>query len=152
VHLARRRFGFGDVSIVMVPFVQLVGGRLVVVQQNLIRRQKQHFVALENCDVDLILGLNGFVWVAPHVEAAAQPGEAGADMVCPPVNAGQMENVARVARCIQALAALYFPIYPASIADVYELSLQEKVPLDGMLDRSFLSIVASLEVQRRASR
>jgi exosome complex component RRP4 len=44
---------------------KLAGGQLVQVQHNLIKRQKQHFVALEALGVDIIFGVNGAVWIAP---------------------------------------------------------------------------------------
>ena len=57
---------------------QLRNGQLVVVPPALIRRLKSHFTALP-CGVDLILGLNGFVWVSKHVAASEQEGEEGFD-------------------------------------------------------------------------
>lgn len=44
----------------------------------LIRRLKSHFVTLP-CGVDLILGLNGYIWVSKHVKASEQEGEEGFD-------------------------------------------------------------------------
>lgn len=44
----------------------------------LVRRLKSHFVALP-CGVDLILGLNGYVWVSKHVKESEQEGEEGFD-------------------------------------------------------------------------
>lgn len=45
---------------------QLRNGQLVNVPPVLVRRLKSHFIALP-CGVDLILGLNGRVWVSKHV-------------------------------------------------------------------------------------
>ena len=44
----------------------------------LIRRLKSHFVSLP-CGVDLILGLNGYIWVSKHVKQNEQEGEEGFD-------------------------------------------------------------------------
>lgn len=44
----------------------------------LIRRLKSHFVSLP-CGVDLILGLNGYIWVSKHVKQSGQEGEDGLD-------------------------------------------------------------------------
>lgn len=44
----------------------------------LIRRLKSHFIALA-CGVDLILGLNGYIWVSKHVRENEQEGEEGFD-------------------------------------------------------------------------
>jgi len=39
----------------------------VIVHPGLIKRQRTHFATFEALGVDMILGLNGLVWVAPHV-------------------------------------------------------------------------------------
>ena len=57
---------------------QLRNGQLVTVPPILIRRLKSHFVSLP-CGVDLILGLNGYIWVSKHVKQSEQEGEEGFD-------------------------------------------------------------------------
>lgn len=57
---------------------QLRNGQLVCVPPILIRRLKSHFVSLP-CNVDLILGLNGYIWVSKHIKQNRQPGEEGLD-------------------------------------------------------------------------
>ncbi|KAL3901804.1 MAG: hypothetical protein SGCHY_000333 [Lobulomycetales sp.] len=42
----------------------LRNGNLVVVPSSLVKRSKSHFVTL-TCGVDVIIGLNGWIWVAP---------------------------------------------------------------------------------------
>lgn len=44
----------------------------------LVRRLKSHFYTLP-CGVDLILGLNGYIWVSKHVKESEQEGEEGFD-------------------------------------------------------------------------
>lgn len=44
----------------------------------LVRRLKSHFVTLP-CGVDLILALNGYIWVSKHVKENEQEGEEGFD-------------------------------------------------------------------------
>ncbi len=51
---------------------------MVAVPPVLIRRLKSHFLTLP-CGVDLILGLNGYIWVSKHVKEAEQEGEEGFD-------------------------------------------------------------------------
>lgn len=60
------------------PTAQLRNGQLVCVPPILIRRLKSHFVSLP-CNVDLILGLNGYIWVSKHIKQNRQPGEEGLD-------------------------------------------------------------------------
>lgn len=44
----------------------------------LVRRLKSHFITLP-CGVDLILGLNGYIWVSKQVKENDQEGEEGFD-------------------------------------------------------------------------
>lgn len=57
---------------------QLRNGQLVQVPPALVRRLKSHFISLP-CGVDLILGLNGYIWVSKHVQEINQEGEEGFD-------------------------------------------------------------------------
>ena len=50
----------------------------MTIQPNLVRRLKSHFVSLP-CGVDLILALNGYIWVSKHVKETEQEGEEGFD-------------------------------------------------------------------------
>ena len=51
---------------------------LVTVPPILVRRLKSHFVALPS-GVDLVLGLNGYIWISKHVKEFEQEGEEGFD-------------------------------------------------------------------------
>lgn len=62
----------------LIMLFQLRNGQLVIVPPILIRRLKSHFVSLP-CGVDLILGLNGYIWVSKHVKQNEQEGEEGFD-------------------------------------------------------------------------
>ena len=57
---------------------QLRNGQLVTIPPILVRRLKSHFISLP-CGVDLILGLNGYIWVSKHVKESDQEGEEGFD-------------------------------------------------------------------------
>ena len=50
----------------------------MIIPPVLVRRLKSHFITLA-CGVDLILGLNGYIWVSKHVKASDQEGEDGFD-------------------------------------------------------------------------
>jgi hypothetical protein len=60
---------------------QLAQGQLVVVHPGLIKRQRTHFATFEPLGVDAILGLNGLVWVAPHVARGEDGAALGGDQV-----------------------------------------------------------------------
>lgn len=57
---------------------QLRNGQLVIVSPTLVRRLKSHFIVLP-CGVDLILGLNGYVWVSKHIKSKHGQDEEGFD-------------------------------------------------------------------------
>ena len=38
----------------------------------LVKRSKSHFFKLEQANLDLILGLNGYIWVSKHVYVAPE--------------------------------------------------------------------------------
>jgi hypothetical protein len=59
-------------------FYKLRNGQLVTIPPVLVRRLKSHFITLP-CGVDLILGLNGYIWVSKHVKENEQEGEEGFD-------------------------------------------------------------------------
>jgi exosome complex component RRP4 len=67
----------GQGSILNAPLWQLRNGQLVTVPPILVRRLKSHFISLP-CGVDLILGLNGYIWVSKQVKDNDQ-GEEGFD-------------------------------------------------------------------------
>ncbi|GLC45058.1 hypothetical protein PLESTB_001464100 [Pleodorina starrii] len=143
---------------------KLTHGQLVEVPPNLIKRQKQHFHTLEALGIELIIGCNGLVWVAPlrpdraaaaAAAAAGGAGDAAADAAAaappPPPTKGQLEVVCRMANAIRVLTRLYMPVYPASIMATYEAAMDRGVELRDMLEPDFLEAVVKQEAQRRSS-
>ncbi len=72
--------------------------------------------------LDIILGCNGMVWVAPHAPppALGADGEPEQAPLPPLATLEQRAAVCRVAGALRALAALYFPIFPATLVDAYQ--------------------------------
>lgn len=103
---------------------KLRNGMLVTVPPVLMRRLRSHFVTLPGDAVDMVAGLNGFVWVAKHVPFDAERAEAdnGAslDGVYSDVNetipAATRRSIARAAFVLSALAHHGCPISDASVA------------------------------------
>jgi exosome complex component RRP4 len=73
---------FGDGSISLhtrsLRYGKLRNGQLVIIARGLVRRLKSHFFSLP-CGVDVIMGLNGYIWISKHVKEADQVGEEGFD-------------------------------------------------------------------------
>lgn len=138
-------------------------GQLVVVPPALVKRQKQHFHTLEALGVQLIMGCNGLVWVAPLLGGGAGSGAQDADAgeedaeqtaaqaaAAPAVSKTQLEVVCRLANSIRTLARLYMPVYPAAVLATYEVALDGGVELRDMLEPDFLAAVVQQEAQRRS--
>ncbi|KAG2484794.1 hypothetical protein HYH03_016447 [Edaphochlamys debaryana] len=158
----------GDGSVALhtrsAKYGKLVCGQLVEVPPNLIKRQKQHFHTIEALGVELIIGCNGLVWVAPlrpdRAAASADGGAgAGADGDAdgaeppppPPPSRVQLEVVCRLSNAIRVLTRLYMHVYPAAVLAVYEAAADNGVALRDMLEPEFLEAVAAQEAQRRGS-
>lgn len=147
-------------------------GQLVVVPSNLVKRQKQHFVSFETIGVHVILGCNGLIWVSPLLPPSAQERQQAEELerggvkkdemevdgqdsssaaaAVVPLTRAQVEVATRVANCIRALSSLYFSIYPATILDAYEISLERGVGLQEMLTQhDFLLHLVKSEASRR---
>jgi len=83
---------------------KLRNGSLVTVPASLIKRSKSHFTTL-SCGVDLILGVNGYVWVSKHVEPTSteDPTALYSDEN-QDISPSMRETIARVCNCITILA------------------------------------------------
>lgn len=124
---------------------KLQNGVFTSVPSALVPRLKYHFVSLP-CKVDIVLGLNGFIWLTePHEEAevaAAAGGAGGAATAEEDAAAAELglaeaverrkqaaaartigpsarERIARVLNCITALASMEHMVEPASIMALY---------------------------------
>jgi len=100
-------------------FGKLFNGQLVQVPSQLIRRVKNHFYAFP-FGVDIILGLNGNIWIY----------SAASEQATAPVSADTREKISRVRNCVLALSKAFAPIHPDSIASLYEYTLQNITSAD----------------------
>jgi exosome complex component RRP4 len=130
---------------------QLRNGQLVCVPPILIRRLKSHFVSLP-CGVDLILGLNGYIWVSKHINRNRQAGEEGLDVesvysnqnevgfirgeVYKPsltldafqaIDAPTRTAVSRVTNLIKVLASHFMPLSDVILLEAYEWAVENDV-------------------------
>lgn len=114
---------------------KLASGTLVTVSPNLIKRCKQHFQRLgDEIGVEVILGLNGFIWLqeAPldrdsskHAGGDAANDDSSLQASVIPVTLAGRERVCRVRNCILALSRQVLPIWSATIVDVYLASVAQ---------------------------
>jgi len=98
---------------------KLFNGTFLGVPPALIKRCKSHFHILP-CGVEVILGLNGYIWVSqPKPEKTFDDEEIASE----PVLLGMRETIARVCNSIMALRKKFMYIYDTSIIYCYEASL-----------------------------
>lgn len=121
-------FGDGSASLHtrnMNKYGKLRNGCLVIVPSALIKRSKSHFVTL-SCNVDLILGLNGYIFVQKRSIVVAGMA-VDTDLLYSDKNdkisAEERQVIARVCNIIRALADNKISIYDSIIEYAYQVSL-----------------------------
>ncbi|KAJ3314571.1 exosome non-catalytic core subunit rrp4 [Boothiomyces sp. JEL0838] len=121
-------FGDGGCSLHTRSFKygKLRNGCLVVAPSALIKRSKSHFISL-SCGVDVVLGLNGYIWVQKHVfispEMQNQP-EGLYINENDEISMEEREAISRVCNIITVLVNHKQMIYETIIVFMYENSLE----------------------------
>jgi exosome complex component RRP4 len=147
---------------------KLRNGTLVIVPSTLVVRLKSHFHSLQ-CGVDMILGMNGYIWVqaASGVKAEEsnsmqedERGEASASMAIyssknDDISSASRLAIDRVAACIRILAANSVTITDANVNEAYAASMEireeggDEIPTERLfrndISASILAAVAALE-------
>ncbi|KAI0796222.1 exosome complex exonuclease rrp4 [Abortiporus biennis] len=133
---------------------KLRNGQLVVVPPVLIRRLKSHFVTLP-CGVDLILGLNGYIWVSKHVKDNEQEGEGGFDAGAvysnrnDAIDDATRSAIARVSNIIRTLATYFVPLTDAVLLEAYEWCMEQEGSVADVLQQDVgEALVAALNAPR----
>ncbi|KAH9946041.1 exosome complex exonuclease rrp4 [Epithele typhae] len=134
---------------------KLRNGQLVTIPPILIRRLKSHFVSLP-CGVDLILGLNGYIWVSKHTKQSEQEGEEGFDAEAVYSNKNDRIDdatraaISRVSNIIRILAAHFVPLTDAILLEAYEWVVEQESTVKDLLNDEFGdNMVASIGVGMR---
>ncbi|EGG23954.1 Exosome complex exonuclease RRP4 [Cavenderia fasciculata] len=121
---------------------KLMNGVLVSVPPALIKRSKQHAHTLD-CGVDIILGVNGYIWIADSAQQQAQTqliqrhekDSYDQPLFVPPqvkqVSRESRQKIARVRNAIHILHTHYMLIHTRSIMEIYNMTLN--MPLTDML-------------------
>lgn len=120
-------FGDGAVSLHTrsLRYGKLRNGSLVSVRPHLMQRLKSHFHSLP-FGVDVILGLNGYIWISQHSTTALEnidPMQIYSNEN-EKITATARENIARVYNCIGALSRYEILINDSVINLAYEASLE----------------------------
>eukprot|EP01103_Thecamoeba_quadrilineata_P012553 TRINITY_DN3266_c0_g1_i2.p1 TRINITY_DN3266_c0_g1~~TRINITY_DN3266_c0_g1_i2.p1 ORF type:complete len:141 (+),score=16.11 TRINITY_DN3266_c0_g1_i2:127-549(+) len=118
---------------------KLVNGQFVAVPPALIKRTKQAFVTLP-CDVDLILGNNGYIWISQHIPEELTPEDA-VEHQKKEVTFETRQRICRVRNAIVTLATMFIAIYPATIMDTYEESEEHNLQPQDMLKPNKMELI-----------
>ncbi|KAJ6473653.1 exosome complex exonuclease rrp4 [Mycena vitilis] len=117
---------------------KLRNGQLVTIPPILVRRLKSHFITLP-CGVDLILGLNGYIWVSKHIKQSEQEGEEGFDAEAVYSNRNDFIDdstriaISRVVNIIQVLASHFVPLTDTLLLEAYEWTIENDTDAKGLL-------------------
>ncbi|KAK1236526.1 Exosome complex component rrp4 [Marasmius sp. AFHP31] len=125
-------FGDGTMSLHTrsLSYGKLRNGQLVTVPPNLIRRLKSHFISLP-CGVDLILGLNGYIWISKQVKESDREGEEGFDAEGVYSNKNDAIDdstriaISQVTNIISVLASHAVPLNDTVLLEAYEWSVEQ---------------------------
>ena len=120
--------------------MQLQRGQLLTVPAYLVKRRKQHFHHLEQYDVDLILGCNGFIWVGEHVvvREITSLNEDQEKLSAEVETFTPMEtrkHICRLANAVRVLSALGFTLTIELIIQTAEVSLSSDVAINRSEER-----------------
>jgi len=148
---------------------KLENGMLIRVRSSLIKRSKQHFVTLP-CGVDLILGLNGFIFLSPtpnsrdtentlpttiisanESESLSEKKQEQGSVVSVNVSRLVLEKMSRVRNSIICLSRMFMAIYPQTIMDVYEESVGLNLSAKQLLNPDIVQRVTQPALNRIAS-
>jgi len=117
---------------------KLRNGQLVSVPPILIRRLKSHFCSLPS-GVDLILGLNGYIWISKHVQDNEKEGEEGFDAEAvysnrnDDIDDATRTAIARVSNIIRVMASRSIPITDVIILEAYEWAVEQDTDVKDLL-------------------
>ncbi|KZV92007.1 hypothetical protein EXIGLDRAFT_791266 [Exidia glandulosa HHB12029] len=132
---------------------KLRNGQLVTVPPVLVRRLKSHFIALP-CGVDLILGLNGRVWVSKHVHREENDGDESFDAALvysnqnDEIDVSTREAISRVSNIIRVLADRFVPLTDALLVDAYEWAVDQECKVTEILHEDVADALAAAVVAR----
>ncbi|KAM9994524.1 hypothetical protein ACTFIZ_007679 [Dictyostelium cf. discoideum] len=137
---------------------KLQNGHFTKVIPSLIKRSKQHFYNLE-CGVDVILGINGYIWIADSEQQRNQQQfiqkhekeptfDPSIPLIIPDdikqVSKESRDRIARVKNSISLLEKGFLLIHQKSIMKVYKLSLKMKLQSKDLLHPQFIKQILTV--------
>ncbi|EFA80604.1 Exosome complex exonuclease [Heterostelium album PN500] len=124
---------------------KLQNGTFMSVPPSLIKRGKIHYHSLESIGVDIILGVNGYIWLADSAQQRQQASliqqhekeNYDQPLLIPQaireVSRESRIKIARVKNSIEVLNRSFMLIHPRAIMEIYQLAEKMSLPLKDML-------------------
>ncbi|KYQ92590.1 Exosome complex exonuclease RRP4 [Tieghemostelium lacteum] len=144
----------GDGSVAIhtrnLKYGKLQNGCFLKVPSNLMKRSKMHFHSLDECGVDVILGLNGYIWIADTEQQRKQQAfiqkhereNFDQPLVLPEdhkeITKESRERIARIKNSISLLAEGFMVIHPKSIMQVYKQSIKMALSAKDLLHPEYI--------------
>jgi len=103
---------------------------------------KSHFFSLP-CGVDIILGLNGFIWISKHVKETEQLGEEGFDAEAiysnknDDIDDATRRAIVVTSAVVRALGRGFIPITDTILIQAYEWAVDHVADTNGTLKALF---------------
>lgn len=120
---------------------KLGNGSFVVVPPALVKRSKSHFHTLP-CGVQVILGLNGYIWVGMERVITDEDSDMLYSNDFPAPLKDQRQNIARIVNCINGLAKNFCIIDESMIIFCFDASLTYSVK--DLLNPEIMSSIVSV--------
>ncbi|KAJ3044909.1 exosome non-catalytic core subunit rrp4 [Rhizophlyctis rosea] len=147
---SRFRDGAAQLNMRGKSFGKLRNGSLVTVPSSLVKRSKSHFTTLA-CGVDVVLGINGYIWVRKHEHIAEDQSiqqETNFNGQNDPLTEQERVDIARVCNCIEALGQSNSFISDSMIQYVYDAAVE--MPLKDLIQpdvRQQIVMIARAELK-----
>jgi len=125
---------------------KLARGQLVQIPCTLIKRVKNHFFTF-GFGVDVILGLNGNIWISETPKEGSENQETTTANT-EPIPVETRKKMARLANSIRALSHLFIAVYPDTILDTYNSSIEKQIPVKDMLRPDIIKEITQKAVFR----
>jgi len=97
------------------------------------------------CGVDVILGMNGYVWVSKHIQEHQQVGEEGFDAeavysnVNDPIDPSTRAAISRVSNIITSLARTNVPLTDVLLNETYDWAVEQDIETTQLLNEGIIT-------------
>eukprot|EP01100_Stratorugosa_tubuloviscum_P005093 TRINITY_DN230_c1_g1_i1.p1 TRINITY_DN230_c1_g1~~TRINITY_DN230_c1_g1_i1.p1 ORF type:complete len:297 (+),score=126.52 TRINITY_DN230_c1_g1_i1:131-1021(+) len=140
----REFFGDGSMSLHTrnIKYGKLSNGQFISVPNTLIKRIKQTFYSFD-WGVDVILANNGYIWISSPSQQDEENMNSSELLLThhKEITFEVREKICRTRNAIMALANQFILIYPATIQETYNSSLENNINVKDMLQPKIIALI-----------